>query len=316
MRPNTADIQAWVKDEANFKRIMSVVTLANPITALIRKLVDLGVPFDTLKALKNGSMTDVEFQAQLPGGLDIAPFGGNVAQWVRDNFDAVRHDSDVEDLEFRYADPDAIAETVRPIEFIRLALFIRLWKKLGWTIAYTDKAIAALYPKDQIPGVENDDQASRQKLAAGFLDMLPRLGVVRRAIKALKRKPQSDLLSVLALFSPIDAHGGALLSPDVPEPVAGLCRTCFRRGRIRHFLQDDSAASDLSHTETLRAAFGVTDEELRLIADALSFDADTPLTLDSISAVFRTGWLARALKLSARIPAAHAIYRNRPVRRT
>ena len=96
------DVQAWVKQQANFDRIMSLLTLANPITALVRKLVEMGVPFDTLKALKSGSITDAEFEAQLPGGLDRALFGGNVAQWLRDNFNALRDDCDVEDLEFCY----------------------------------------------------------------------------------------------------------------------------------------------------------------------------------------------------------------------
>ena len=40
--------------------------------------------------------------------------------------------------------------------------------------------------------------------------------------------------------------------------------------------------------------------ELSQITTALGFDANTPLTMDNISAVFRRGWLARKLKLSVR----------------
>ena len=41
------------------------------------------------------------------------------------------------------------ANQLRGVEFVRLLRFIRLWRKLGWTIEQTDKAIAALYPADQ-----------------------------------------------------------------------------------------------------------------------------------------------------------------------
>ena len=51
-----------------------------------------------------------------------------------------------EQLELRYADPDRLAEHVRPFELVRLLRFIRLWRALGWSIDHTDKAITALYP--------------------------------------------------------------------------------------------------------------------------------------------------------------------------
>lgn len=54
------------------------------------------------------------------------------------------------------------------------------------------------------------------------------------------------------------------------------------------------------HTETLRAAFLLTDDELSQIIAELSYDANTPLTVDNISPIFRRSWLARKLKLSVR----------------
>jgi ABC toxin N-terminal region/Neuraminidase-like domain len=56
----------------------------------------------------------------------------------------------------------------------------------------------------------------------------------------------------------------------------------------------------LDHESALCAAFNLTASEFTLIADALKFDATTPLSLPNISAIYRRGWLARKLKLSVR----------------
>jgi hypothetical protein len=62
----------------------------------------------------------------------------------------------------------------------------------------------------------------------------------------------------------------------------------------------DANAKLLDHADALRAAFGLTADELSLIVDALGFDATTPLTIENVSAVYRRGWLARKLRLSVR----------------
>jgi hypothetical protein len=53
-----------------------------------------------------------------------------------------------------------------------------------------------------------------------------------------------------------------------------------------------------SHQAALRAGCSLTDGELSAIVTALRFDANTPLTLNTLTEVFRRGWLARKLKLS------------------
>ena len=49
-------------------------------------------------------------------------------------------------LQFRYSNPDNTANTLQPIDFVRLLRFIRLWQKLGLTIQQTDDFISALAP--------------------------------------------------------------------------------------------------------------------------------------------------------------------------
>ena len=158
----------------------------NPSSTLIPKLERLGVPFSTIKALKDGAVASDEFGKLLPAGLDPAAYGGssqsvaddgsNYAEvmgsitktWVTNAYDDIMglitltNPTDEADLcsfatlEFHYSDPDKIDTPVRAFEFVRLIRFIRLWRKLGWTIEQTDKAIITLYPVDQIPDDPDD----------------------------------------------------------------------------------------------------------------------------------------------------------------
>ena len=51
-------------------------------------------------------------------------------------------------------------------DFVRLLRFIRLWKKLGWTIEQTDVALCALFRADLTP-IEAADMATVPTLDAG-----------------------------------------------------------------------------------------------------------------------------------------------------
>src|SRR5262249_3218282 len=75
----------------------------NPSSDLIPKLERLGVSFATLKALKDGTITDANFDALLPTGLaapDPAEYGGDsnapkndytpIRNWVKNNDNCAR----------------------------------------------------------------------------------------------------------------------------------------------------------------------------------------------------------------------------------
>ena len=287
----------------------------NPHSTLIPKIERLGVSFATLKALKDGTISDAEFNAKLSPGVDelLHLYGGDIKTWVKneENYSkimkliTVSNPIATDDLcsfdimEFRYADPDNNANKLDAFEFVRLLRFMRLWKKLGWTIEQTDKAITALYPVNQIPD-DSSDTVNLQRLDSGFLVMLPRLGVIKRAIKALKLKPKRDMLSLLACFAPIDTHGAVSLYRQMFGSPALLEQSpAFSDNGYGEFLTDN-AQKVMGHDEPLRGAFQLTDDEFAHITTSLGFDVNTPLTVDNISAVFRRGWLARRLKLSVR----------------
>ena len=56
----------------------------------------------------------------------------------------------------------------------------------------------------------------------------------------------------------------------------------------------------VDHLEALRAAFGLTADEIALVVSDLGFDAKTPLSVENVTAIYRRGWLARCLKISVR----------------
>lgn len=295
----------------------------NPSSALIPKLERLGVPVATLKTLKENPLTGQPWLDLLPQPLpDASHYGGNIETWVKDeaNFAKIMglmtltdptNEGDVcsfDRLEFRYVNPDNLNSLVRSIEFIRLIRFIRLWKKLGWSIEQTDKTITALYPTAQTLD-DPDNAVNLQRLDAGFKILLPRIGILKRVMESLALNPTRDLLPLLACFAPIDTDGAVSLYRQMFLSPALLKQApVFADNGVGEFLADRTQKL-LDWNETLRAAFQLTDDEFSAIAAALPIDPaaidrdesnNLLLTLKNISAVFRWGWLARKLKLSAR----------------
>jgi hypothetical protein len=357
----------------------------NPNSDLIPKLEQLGVSFATLKALHDGAIADAAFDALLPAGAgapDPAIYGGDIKAWIRnaDNFSRIMAivtlvdptagatGANFDTLELRFSKPASGATDTSTrlgaVEFVRLLRFIRLWKKTGWPIELTDAAICALYRTDLAPLAAGDIDTMAE-LDAGFLTLLPRLGIALRVMKALKLKPEHHLPSLLACWSNIGIYGDHALYRQMFRNAVILNQdTAFADNGSGAFLQKASvsythtqatldpaivtagqskisydninkqlvyngtldiptrnalktvagvsaafkAAVDalyaaqrlVAHGDTLRAAFGLTGDEFAQILVALKVNSDTALTLPIISAVYRRGWLARALRLSVK----------------
>jgi Neuraminidase-like domain/Salmonella virulence plasmid 28.1kDa A protein len=308
--------------EITYEEIVSILMtrFVNPNSDLIPKLERLGVPFATLKAFKDGTITDDDFDALLPtgsGAPDPAAYGGDIKAWVKDEANYARimalitltdptgnpDPCNFDQLEFRYAEPmDNEADTstrLGAVEFARLLRFIRLWKKTGWTIEQTDAAICALYREDMQP-LGPDDVDTLAKLDAGFLKLLPRIGIVVRVMSALNLTPKRDLSSLLACWSAIGAHGdGSLYRQMFLNPAVLKQDAVFADNGFGEYLTDNTKKL-ADHAEALRSAFNLTGDEYGRIVAALGYDANTPLTIPNISAVFRRGYLARKLRLSVR----------------
>jgi len=285
----------------------------NPASTLIPRLERLHVKFSAVDKLKKGTLAPADFNALLPQGLDPAPYGGDIQAWLKDNENykrimgmiVVANPLDetavckLDQLELRYADPDNAANKLREFEFLRIARFLRLWRKLGWSIQQTDQAITALYPVDKLP-VDPSDDVNKRLLDEGFAALLPRLGVLKRVMDELSLTPGRDLASLLACFAPIDTHGeSSFYRRMFLNPAFVKAWPAFADDGYGRFLADD-AQKVLAHAEAVRAACQLTGEEFGQAAVALGFDAQTPLTVDNVSALYRRGWLAKKLRLSMR----------------
>lgn len=261
----------------------------NPNADLIPRVERLGMPFAALAALKNNTLGDAAFDLLLPAGAaapDPAEYDGDIKAWVRQqqNFDRMMAIITLTDptasadpcsfatLEFRYARPmAAIGDTSTRLgvpEFVRILRFVRLWKKLGWTIEQTDAVICALLPVPPFGGTAVDTVA---KLDAGFRTLLPRLGVALRVMRALNLTPKRDLLPLLALWSSLGDAG--LYRQMFLSPALLAQDPAFADDGYGDILQD-ATQKLVGHAESLRAAFGMTADELSQTLEALGFDTD------------------------------------------
>jgi hypothetical protein len=298
------DIKAWVKNSDNYARIMGLITLAVPASPwTASKAYALGdcvrptaaATTSTLYYVCTKAGTSGATEPQWPTVTGTTCTDGETEWTCRDAADC----RSFEDLAFRYSDPGKLTQNLGAAEFVRLLRFIRLWKKLGWTIEETDAAISALYRRDLRP-LEAGDIDTVAKLDAGFETLLPRLGIVLRVMKELDLSVKRDLRSLLACWSDIGTHGdGALYRQMFLNPAILRQDPIFADNGYGEFLADDTQKL-AAHTEALRAAFNLTGDEYQRIVTELNYDTNTLLKLSNISAIFRRGWLARKLKLSVR----------------
>lgn len=279
----------------------------NNSSSLIAKLEPLGVSFRVIQQLKEGVISDADFEALLSPHLDRSPYGGDVKEWLvnDENYrkimgiitltpsDPEAGVSDIDHLVLRYTDPNKAATHIHPHVFIRLFRFIRLWQKLDWTIEQTDEALTALLPQSY--WLEDETAANDlNKLDQGFLTLLPRLAMIKRVSEQLNLKVAQDLSSLLSCFTPMNTDGSSSLYAQLFLRPSSLRHDVFADDGYGQFLQGDDPL--YAHAEMLRGAFRLTHEELSALTTALGFDEHTKLTLDNVTHIFRYSWLAKKLQ--------------------
>lgn len=163
----------------------------NPGTVLVPLLDQLQIGMDSVQKYLDGGLSDGDLNNLLPATLDKTAFGGNVGQWLKTNqaligklilFTDLTPDADdcnFTTMELRYAlPPDATKNKLDEIAYHKLHRFIRLWKKLGWSIGTTDAVITTLIPtasKDLTTG----------NIDGVFVTLLARLANFSRLTEAL-----------------------------------------------------------------------------------------------------------------------------------
>jgi len=183
--------------------------------------------------------------------------------------------------------------------FLKINLFVRMWRKLGWSIEETDRALQAFVPRNSPFEVDN---LAKQPLKTALIYL--------SHLKSLDEKTnvgKQSLIKLITLWSDIPTTGRNSLYAQL-----FLRRNVQNNSPFDHPLgQYLSADINLKlHMLALQGALGLTANEIELILkDAKNSldieDTEDPLdtaklSLPNVSLLYRYGLLSKALKLSVR----------------
>ncbi|GIJ55002.1 hypothetical protein Vau01_025180 [Virgisporangium aurantiacum] len=191
-------------------------------------------------------------------------------------------------------------EPVNVAFFDRLHRFVRLWRALGWSIADVDAAVTAFAEDGALTytTLYRISHLVRLRRAVGLdvdelIDWYGGIGTRDR-----RKHTDDDGTDLPARFDQLFAHAGV----GVPDPDLAL-----NAARDRLTIETTTAPADLPSLDVkldvMAAAFEVPGPELSALLDGLPLrhgeSRPLPLTLDSLSRLYRAARLARALHLRA-----------------
>ncbi|MEU8248862.1 neuraminidase-like domain-containing protein [Nonomuraea sp. NPDC048916] len=177
------------------------------------------------------------------------------------------------------------------IAFLRINLFVRLWRILGWSLEETDRALTVF-----TAGTPFD---AAHLAGAPLRSALLRLARLK-ALDARLGPGRPGRLRLLTLWSDLARTGDRLLYAQL-FLTRGALRTdpVFDDVLGRYLTEPGVLVKD--HLLALRGALGLTEDDIRRVLSAadppLSLDGAT-LTLPTVSLLYRHALLAGALKLT------------------
>lgn len=277
-------------------------SFVNPHLATLVALGKLGLETEDVVRYKRGEASRKEsraFEARLDDFRDRYP-GFDVRAWLdttweNDGFQRV----------LLLVSPDtgcnfgatvlrcARGGEAEPLDFLRLNLFVRLWRRLGWSIDDIDRALVALIPGD----VASLSLASVGDAFASALVHIAHLVHLERTLEVGQdaRRKLVTLWSDLATSGPRPLYAELFLNAPDRDPVF-----------------DDPQGLYLGRGEELgpyllklQAALEMTAEEIERVLNAdgrsaLGAEGLDPARLDraTVSGLYRHGLLARGLRVS------------------
>ena len=179
-----------------------------------------------------------------------------------------------------------------PIVFLRISLFVRLWRKLGWSIEETDRALQTFVPKSAPFEIAH---LAKQPLKTALI-YLAHLKALDEMVKVGKQ----SRLKLLALWSDIATTGKKPLYAQLFFTRSVLKSAPVFDHALGQYLADPNIKVK-DHVLALQGALGLTaDEIVRILVDAGESIGTAKLSLPNVSLLYRYGLLARALKLTVR----------------
>ena len=202
--------------------------------------------------------------------------------------------SSLESTSLQYADGTAADD----LAFLRINLFVRLWKKLGWTVEETDRALQVFVPGNLLPLTKDNPDAGANLAAAlrTALIYIAHLSNLGERVTAGK----SGRLKLLALWSDLPTTGKTPLYAQL-----FLTRSVLKDDKVF----DHPVSAYLStpgvlvrdHLAGVRGALNLTADEVeRILADRGASLVSAELSLATASTLYRYGLMAKVLKISVR----------------
>jgi len=176
--------------------------------------------------------------------------------------------------------------------FLKINLLVRLWKKLGWTIEETDRALQTFLPV-------NHQTLAASNIGESFQTALIYLAHVK-ALNVKLNAGKDSLQKIFTFWSNLPTTGRNPLYARM-----FLTESILKNDRVF----DDPLGRYLSpprvlikgHMLALEAALNLTADEIgRILTDAGESPDTAELSLGNISLLFRYGSLAKALNLPVR----------------
>jgi hypothetical protein len=189
-----------------------------------------------------------------------------------------------------YADGSA----ARPLDFLKLNLFVRLWKKLGWTLDETDRALQVLFPSNLPAWTDAGFDASfgnAWKTALVYLAHLDDLNT--RLAPALGRT------ALLPFWTNLPVQGDSPLYAQLFLTSSELNNDAAFDDPNGQFPAPPTSALLSAHEPTIQGILGLTSDEIAaILADAGSMIDTATFTLANLSICYRYSALAKCLQLS------------------
>jgi hypothetical protein len=223
-------------------------------------------------------------KAQLEAQLQAVPFGQILVLADPDagcNFDLTT---------VQYSDgtkADAIA-------FLRINLFVRLWRKLGWSIEETDRALTTFVPQSA-PFDANPANLAKQPLKTALI-YLSHL----RTLEGKVRVGKQSRAKLLTLWSDIATTGRKPLYAQL-FLTRGVLKTAPVFDHPLGLYLSDLTIKLKDNILAVQSALGLTADEIgRILTDAGKSVDTAELSLANVSLLYRYGLLAKGLKCSVR----------------
>ncbi len=189
----------------------------NPGYPLTPLLTQLQVSLAQIQSLFDGTLSDAAFHALLPPALDPAVYGGDILRWLRDNrglimglitltdVSAGAEECNFATVQLRFALPDNAANKLTEFAYQKLHRFIRIWKKFGWSIDFTDQVLTTFL--GMAP-----EALTTANLDTAFTALIARIGnflaLARR--QSLSAKKLADWLPVFDTVQTADVRQATL----------------------------------------------------------------------------------------------------------